>query len=198
MTRAGRHWRIIAPLNARPRPPSPSDEHPKNNRYPEKGLDPEGDDDGRVFHAYSPRAAIKAALARGPDPVGNTSAVILLSGDRERRLSEAARPGRTTAAPRCPRPMPSGRRPCDYAGLPDDCAHDSSAGVLRSLGIPTLPCGDALGRSEIDRQRPFRRTASSASATLPSPGRRGQAVERRPDMVRHGEFENLPSFRADR
>jgi len=38
----------------------------------------------------------------------------------------------------------------------------------------------------------------AASATLPSPGRRGQAAERRSDMVRHGEFENFPSFRAVR
>jgi hypothetical protein len=32
----------------------------------------------------------------------------------------------------------------------------------------------------------------------PLPWPRGQAAERRSDMVRHGEFDNLPSFRADR
>jgi hypothetical protein len=36
----------------------------------------------------------------------------------------------------------------------------------------------------------------TAFCDTPLPWPRGQAIERRPDMARHGEFENLPSFRA--
>ena len=51
---------------------------------------------------------------------------------------------------------------------------------------------------QVGRRRPFAGTRPPASATLPCPGRVAGQVERRSDMVRHGEFENLPSFRADR
>ena len=64
----------------------------------------------------------------------------------------------------------------------------------RSIGC--RPSVLAEGQPVAEAHRPSDRIAGFCDTPLPWP--RGQSVERRSDMMRNDEFENLPSFRAVR